>query len=107
MRILLVVLLFITVGCSSQPRFTHVQGMPPFEMFDNKTGQTCTAAPVVYDSRDKVREDFRDGFRKSARNSTNPLDQLIGEEQVSKVVGSLDSPDPGQRFFCTGIPRIL
>jgi len=67
-------------------------------MFDNKTGQTCVTTPVVYDSLDKVREDFREGLRKSVRNSTNPLDKLGGEEWVSKAVDSLDSPDPGQHF---------
>jgi hypothetical protein len=98
MRILLAVLFFVMVGCSSQPRFIHVQGMPPFEMFDNKTGQTCITSPLVYDSLDKVREDFREEFGKSVRNSTNPLDKLAGEEQVSKAVNSLDSPDPGQHL---------
>jgi hypothetical protein len=98
MRILLAVLVLITVGCSSQPRFIHVQGMPPSEMFDNKTGQTCVTTPVVYDSLDKVREDFREAILKSVRNSTNPLDRIPREDLVPRAVDSLDSPDPAQHF---------
>jgi len=44
---------------ASQPRFIHIQGMPPDHMFDNRTAQTCTTDPIVYDSIERIEDDMR------------------------------------------------
>jgi hypothetical protein len=43
---------------TSQPRFVHVQGAPPWKMFDNKTGQECNTEAVSYDSVDRIKRDM-------------------------------------------------
>jgi hypothetical protein len=78
MRILLAVLLIITVGCSSQPRFLHVQGMPPFEMFDNKTGQTCVSDSIAYDSVEKIKRDMRPKVRHDRYEEAKKKSLIIG-----------------------------
>jgi hypothetical protein len=48
-----------TLGAgTSQPRFVHVQGAPPWKMFDNKTGQECNSEAVTYDSLDRIKRDM-------------------------------------------------
>ena len=100
------IVLFILVGAgifhqpwtlstgASQPRFIHVQGAPSWQMFDNRTGQTCVSTPSTYDSFVKVREDFRAMLQK-------PVDDKppLPEDLISAAVNSLDSTDPTDRLL--------
>ncbi|MGB2668146.1 MAG: hypothetical protein WAK48_29410 [Candidatus Acidiferrum sp.] len=84
---------------ASQPRFIHVQGAPSWQMFDNRTGQTCVTNPVAYDSVEKVREEFREAWLNNARNTKGFWAHFCEDEKcVESAVDSLDSSDPDKRY---------
>jgi hypothetical protein len=70
-------LLLAMAGCSSQPRFVHIQGMPPDRMFDNKTGQTCIISPIAHDSVETIDYDMRQ-FAIARGEEPHKLDFFVG-----------------------------
>jgi hypothetical protein len=73
---------------TSQPRFIHVQGAPPWKMFDNKTGQACDSGPVAHDSVDRIKEDMGDRMMKEYSEELQKCD--TASPYYSKCITSLN-----------------
>lgn len=73
---------------TSQPRFIHVQGAPAWKMFDNKTAQSCSSSPIVYDSLDYIKRDMGFDVRRDQEKKCESWDQIC-LDRVGKVTDSI------------------